>query len=358
MKSALALASIIIFISTILPQIRSPVWWIRGLDFPRLQIAIIACAWLALGLLAASRGVTVGWPWWALVIFSAAYQLWWIYPYTRWHRLEVARSDEHHNGSEVSLLTCNVLMDNRDAQPLIKLIRQHQPDVLATLETDAWWEAQLDVLDEYPHRLAHPLDNRYGMHIYSRLPLLRGTVSFLVEDDVPSMGIEVQPKNAARVKIHILHPRPPAPGENYHSTERDVELLVLAQHLQGSTSPLIVSGDLNDVAWSRTTRLFRRVSGLLDIRVGRGMFNTFHAEFPVFRWPLDHIFVSGHFKVKRIERLPYIGSDHFPVLAQLVCESHDEQEPHLELEDSHQVLIDEIMDTEAAAQATEPRLPA
>jgi endonuclease/exonuclease/phosphatase (EEP) superfamily protein YafD len=172
------------------------------------------------------------------------------------------------------------------------------------------------------------------------------------------MGIEVQPKNAARVKIHILHPRPPAPGENYHSTERDVELLVLAQHLQGSTSPLIVSGDLNDVAWSRTTRLFRRVSGLLDIRVGRGMFNTFHAEFPVFRWPLDHIFVSGHFKVKRIERLPYIGSDHFPVLAQLVCESHDEQEPHLELEDSHQVLIDEIMDTEAAAQATEPRLPA
>jgi endonuclease/exonuclease/phosphatase (EEP) superfamily protein YafD len=355
MNNALALASIIIFICSFLPQLRSPVWWIRGLDFPRLQIAIIACSWLGIGLLAAARGITVGWPWWLLVIFSAVYQIWWIYPYTRWHKLEVGAADEQHN-NEISLLTCNVLMDNRDAQPLIRLVRQHRPDILATLETDAWWQGQLDVLDEYPHRLAHPLQNRYGMHIYSRRPLLRSTLSFLVEDDVPSMGIEVQMEDAGRVKIYILHPRPPAPGENYSSTERDVELLVLARHLQDSASPLIVSGDLNDVAWSRTTRLFRRISGLLDIRVGRGMFNTFHAEFPVFRWPLDHIFVSGHFRVKRIERLPYIGSDHFPVLAQLVCESNNEQEPHLELEDADQVLIKEIMDTDAAVHATKPSL--
>jgi endonuclease/exonuclease/phosphatase (EEP) superfamily protein YafD len=357
MNNALALASIIIFVCTFLPQLRTPVWWIRGLDFPRLQIAIVASTWFGIGLFAAVRGITVHWPWWFLVIVSAAYQIWWIYPYTRWHKLEVDWADDRHN-TEISLLISNVLMDNRDAQPLIRLVRKHRPDVLATLETDAWWQEQLDVLDEYPHRLAHPLDNRYGMHIYSRVPLLRSTLSFLVEDDVPSMGVELQMNNAGRVKIFILHPKPPAPGENYSSIERDVELLVLARHLQDSDSPLIVSGDLNDVAWSRTTRLFRRISGLLDIRVGRGMFNTFHAEYPVFRWPLDHIFVSGHFKVKRIERLPYIGSDHFPVLAQLACESSNKQEPHLELEDADQVLVEEIMDSEAAAQASKPGLSA
>ena len=48
------------------------------------------------------------------------------------------------------------------------------------------------------------------------------------------------------------------------------------------------------------------------------MLNTFHARIPVFRWPLDHLYHSGHFQLAEITRLPYIGSDHFPLFTRLV----------------------------------------
>src|SRR5690606_33213746 len=114
-----------------------------------------------------------------------------------------------------------------------------------------------------------------------------------------------------------LHPAPPSPTENENSTERDVELLVLARSLSDIQEPVIVAGDLNDVAWSRTTRTFRKISGLLDPRIGRGTFNTFHANYWFLRWPLDHLFHSRHFTLVTMKRLESIGSDHFPLLTTL-----------------------------------------
>jgi hypothetical protein len=113
----------------------------------------------------------------------------------------------------------------------------------------------------------------------------------------------------------VLHPEPPIPFED--TLGRDGELILTAREVRSDPLPAIVTGDLNDVAWSRTTRRFQRLSGLLDPRVGRGFYNTFDARFPLLRWPLDHLFHDPRFRLVSLERLPDIGSDHFPMLFEL-----------------------------------------
>ncbi len=314
---------------TLLPLSRSAHWLVRGMDFPRLQIIALAAALLVAELVL----LDVGDAWvLALVAITALCLAWhaaWILPYTPLWPHEVKAAENAGEDRQLCVLVSNVLTPNRGAHRLLELVSEHQPDVLVTLESDQWWQDQLEVLEaRMPYSVKCPLDNLYGMHLYSRLPLDEQEVRYLVEDDVPSIHTTIELRSGDKVRAHFLHPAPPSPTENPESAERDAELIVVARGVADSEQPIIVTGDLNDVAWSATTRLFRKLSGLLDPRVGRGVFNTFHADYPFLRWPLDHLFHSRHFTVLDIRRLPSIGSDHFPLLARLVFtpEAHAPQE--------------------------------
>ena len=343
----------LLLLATLLPLSHKTDWWIRDLDFPRLQIAVFAVLLLAAQLVFLDLEETTSAALIAVTVCCLLYHAWWIFPYTKMFPVEVMASTAEETSERIRILTANVLTENRHADALIALIRKHTPDLFVTLESDAWWEKQLDTLQqEYRYAMKCPLDNLYGMHVYSKLPLEDGATQFLVEDDIPSMHAMVVLPSGLKIRMHFLHPAPPSPTEHDESTERDAELLVVAKSVVGLDTPVIVAGDLNDVAWSTTTRLFRKISGLLDPRIGRGMFNTFHAGHWFMRWPLDHVFHSRHFTLSFLRRLGHFGSDHFPVLIELTYDkARGKQQQGLVADDDDLALAEEKIDAEPVTEA-------
>lgn len=302
---------------TVLPFLHSQQAWIRWWDFPRTQLLVIATPVLVF---LPALAWDVPWvPWvWSCVMLAAILQLVQILPYTVLWRHQTPTVQTAAPQTGIRILVANVYMDNRDYNGLLNLVRQHQPDLLLAVETDAGWAKAIRLLNsEYPHHLDCPLPNTYGLMFRSRLPLRNARIVYRVQDDIPGVECQVQLPSGDWVDFHGLHPRPPAPGEADTSKPRDAEVVIVAKTVAERQRPAIIAGDLNDVAWSHTTRLFLRIGQLLDPRIGRGIFPTFHAKHWFARWPLDHVFHSRHFAYVGMQRLDSFGSDHFPILAEL-----------------------------------------
>ncbi len=331
-----ALAACFAFVATtVVPLIRREAWWIRLFDFPRPQLTLGLFA--AGGALLASRrrGDRIEKLALGLVAASAGYQVAEMSRYTPLRRVQSLNAESDDPARRVRLLVANVLQTNRKFREYIDLIADRDPDIVVLAETDHGWEAALREIEAtYPHRLKCPLDNTYGLLLYSRLPLIEPQVLFRVEDDVPSFWTRVRLRCGDVFQLHVVHPRPPHIGVD--TLDRDAELILVAKEIRDADEPVIVTGDLNDVAWSHTTRSFLRMSSMLDPRLGRAFCNTFPAHVPFLRWPLDHLFHSRAFRLVNFERGPKTASDHFPVIAELSFEPevrHEQERPAPEAED-------------------------
>ncbi|MEM6561549.1 MAG: endonuclease/exonuclease/phosphatase family protein [Planctomycetota bacterium] len=320
------LLAVALAIATAVAETSLPHWAVRMCDFPRLQILVLA--------LVTAGGFGVAAPfnqWWTWVVLGVLVavmvrQAWWIVPYVPGMPREVASTDRD---ATLCVVISNVLMPNDDHERWRQVIGACDADVVAVAENDRRWTDAIDELlgESHPHKHAEPLDNLYGMAIWSRLPTRDVSIEHIVQDDIPSIHGTLTLGDGRAVRFHCVHPRPPVPAEYESSVPRDAELVLVGrrvaeQRASADSLPTIVMGDLNDVAWSRTTQLFRRISGLLDPRRGRGFFNSFHAHRWWFRCPLDHVFVSPEFRVGELRRLPHVGSDHFPMLVRLRLEAN------------------------------------
>ncbi|MBS9524079.1 endonuclease/exonuclease/phosphatase family protein [Litoribacter ruber] len=303
-------------IATALPMIPSYKWWIRIFDFPRAQVTVIAFLSIILTLIFCIDSPLLLYTLIPLSIGVISYQSIKMIRYTPFYPIRSPKANLPIPDNSFSVLLANVKMDNDQYGELKEIIRKNDPDLVLLNEVDDKWLRELQELDrDFRYSIKYPQDNTYGMTLYSKLKLIDTKVNFLVDNTIPSIHTKVELRSGKIINFHGLHPEPPKPGSSTY--ERDTELLIVGKRIKNEDEPAILAGDLNDVAWSATSELFQKRSGLWDPREGRGFFNTYNVFVPFFRYPLDHFFYTKDFLLISLSKLAKFGSDHFPILIKL-----------------------------------------
>ncbi|WP_149244103.1 endonuclease/exonuclease/phosphatase family protein [Dyadobacter sp. 32] len=334
---ALEISGWALILFTLIPLIKNDYWTFRVFEYPRLQKLALSVFILIAYLVFAQIETERNWIFLIGITCNSLFLIYKVFPFTFFAKKVLLNADRIDPENGITIISSNVFQDNTNTMGCMELLSRHNPDVILLLETDNfWYEGTKELSNNYPYQVLVPLENTYGMLLYSKLELVNAEVRYLVDEEIPSIKTKVTLKSGKIIQLFCVHPTPPVPGENTHSTERDKELLLIAKEVKECEIPTIVVGDLNDVAWSYTTELFSKISGLLDPRIGRGFYNTFHAKTPLLRFPLDHVFCSTDFKLNGMKRLENFNSDHFPILISLQYESTadlEQEEPEADQED-------------------------
>lgn len=318
-------------------------WALRVCDFPRAQVLTLGLILVVISMLSLTFGqdlLTQPWRVAGLVLSVLLFvciiiQGIWAVRLTPLVSPEVPRSElpipcyhkrhpELPNEMTLRLITANIDFQNTNRGAAMEYLCHWRPHVLALIEPDEHWDEHIEhYRDSFPYITKEIRALGRGMVLLSRLPIEHAEVRCLVDEDRPSIWAVIELPGGARVRLVVTHPTPPGlPKRNkdgrHSSAKRDIELDIIAGKVRVHPNQhWILSGDFNDVGWSATTMRAKRVSGLRDPRVGRGMFSTFPASFPFVRYPIDHVLVSESFRIVQLKRLADIGSDHLPLLADL-----------------------------------------
>jgi endonuclease/exonuclease/phosphatase (EEP) superfamily protein YafD len=213
------------------------------------------------------------------------------------------------------LLIANVHTGNRDHGRLLELVGTEKPDLLLLEEIDAAWLAALEPLTaDYPHRIARPSVDNFGIAMWSRVPI-EARVRWFGSAGVASIQAKLQHAGSS-VHILLTHPLPPMNARN--ARLRDGQTRAVARAVRQIGGRVILAGDFNMTCWSPAFADLLEDSGLSDSTRGFGPQTTWPTTLPLpCRIPIDHCLHTPDFEVVDRRVGPDIGSDHLPLIVDL-----------------------------------------
>ena len=337
--------STLLLIASFLPYMPLTHWFYRFFEFGKIQILILQMTALVFSFILINESDV-----WIrilqfLTLLSIISHLAALYKYTSFHK-SVQREPCDVSSEIITVLSANVFQENLEYAKFTALVHKYNPDIVLTMESDENWEKALSVLDQkYKYNIKVALDNTYGMHLYSKLKITKHSVHYFVADDLPSIEAKITTADNFKFTFFAVHPPPPSPTEEENSKERDGELLSIAKKIKQNSDTCVVVGDFNNVAWAKSSILFRKTSETIDGRIGRGFISSFHTKYWFLRFPIDLMFHTPDVFIDELRSLEHFGSDHFPIYAKFFINKNTSKQEHLKekLEEGEHEIVQEII---------------
>ena len=213
------------------------------------------------------------------------------------------------------MLLSNVNVKNQNTDAVVALIRAQQPDLVVIIETNERWLSALANANLFPYRIQSPQAQQFGMAMYSKFPLQKHAIETFdgAEDFHLAATLEI---NGDLIEAIALHP--PPPKNQKLVMQRNRELEAMSRHIQTLKHPVVVAGDFNTSLWSPYYQQFSQQARLQDSRQGFGILPTWPTWIPFLYIPIDQGLVSADIQVIQIQTGNYVGSDHLPMIMDLV----------------------------------------
>lgn len=275
--------------------------------FSHFQLQYAVCSLILASVLLGLRS----WKWAALALSCLIWTSWLVIP---WY---LPRHKPPLSEANLRVMLVNVLQSNTHYEDVVSQIERIDPDVVVLQEINLTWLENLQSLNvSRPFHIHVPGGVLRGMAIFSRFPL-NGIRSEEFGDRMTPSVIATLTVNETRVSLVATHPWPPSSQFDYRA--RNEQILQVGKFMANQPDPRILIGDLNLSMWSAHYRKLISTTGLKNVRRGFGVLPSFPMDsLPLIRVPIDHCLVSDGIQVADCRLGEAMGSDHAPLIVDLV----------------------------------------
>ncbi len=252
-------------------------------------------------------------PWAFAAILATVTQATWILP---WY----LRLPAQECPNPLKVMVANVLSSNPEPEKFLTWFKNQEFDIVGLLEINKAWNERLSPIREiYPYHIEIPIEDNFGLSLYSRHPIKNSSVTQYHADSPISIEATITLSSDQEILVILTHPVPPIGSEM--AKIRQEQLHGMIQRIQLiQDKPLLVMGDFNMTMGEPLYFQFEKQTGLTNCRRGFGWLSSWRVG-TAFAIPIDHIFYRDGFRHQNMIIGPDIGSDHRPVLAFLCLET-------------------------------------